>query len=79
VLQDKDEIHVVILDDGKTWALTKNCTIILRAIYDESQNQAFPGKDSMAIKLDELIPLALQQVLRNKAIKIYQPPTSPIP
>ena len=79
MLQDKDVIDVAILDDGKTWGLTKNCTIIFKAIYDESQNLAFPGEDSVAIKLDELIPLALQQVMRNKAIKIYKPPTPPTP
>ncbi len=71
--KDKDEIHVIYLGDGETWDLAKECTLIFNAVYDESENLALPGKDSIAIKMSELIPLALQQVLRNKAIKISKP------
>lgn len=71
--EDKDEIHVIYLGDGETWDLAKECTLIFNAVYDESENLALPSKDSIAIKMSELIPLALQQVLRNKAIKISKP------
>ncbi len=70
--QDKDEIHVVYLSDGETWDLAENCTIVFRAIYDESQNLALPGQDSMQIYLRDLIPLA-HQAIRNKSIKVFRP------
>jgi hypothetical protein len=79
MFEDSSEINVIYFSDGETWERVENCTIIFRAIYDKSQNLVLPGEDSVAIKLEELIPLALQQVMRNKAIKIYKPPTPPIP
>ncbi len=58
--EDKDEIHVIYLGDGETWDLAKECTLIFNAVYDKSENLALPGKDSIAVKMSELIPLALQ-------------------
>ena len=69
---DKDEIHVVYLSDGETWDLAENCTIVLRAIYDESQNLALPGQNSLQINLNDLITLA-HQAIRNKSIKVSKP------
>ncbi len=66
---DKDEIHVVYLSDGETWDLAENYTIVLRAIYDESQNLALLGQNSLQINLNDLITLA-HQAIRNKSIKV---------
>jgi hypothetical protein len=75
--QNKEEIHVIYLGDGETWDLAKECTLIFNAVYDELTNLPLPSENSIAIKLTELIPLALQQVFRNKAIKISKPISQP--
>jgi hypothetical protein len=69
--KDKGEIDVVYLSDGETWDLAENCTIVFRAVYDESQNLALPGQDSMQINLHDLIPFA-HQAISNKSIKVFR-------